>query len=130
VIVLLLTVGAEHTTWQIAHDQTIQPVAAEDALDDSCVNVEQDGDAADGVAGAGDAGPAAADTAYDPDMIPGVDTAEDVIAFYGKFGQDSSVKFFYCVRLAAAACRSEGVHVHDRRPGSIGTGAGGMSSPS
>jgi hypothetical protein len=38
------------------------------------------------------------DPADDPDEVPGVQTGEDVIAFYGKYGQDSSVKFFYCVR--------------------------------
>jgi hypothetical protein len=34
----------------------------------------------------------------DPDMIPGVVTGEDVVAYYGLHGQDSPVKFFYCVR--------------------------------
>ncbi len=26
--------------------------------------------------------------AYDPDLIPGIETSDDVIEFYGKFGQD------------------------------------------
>lgn len=43
-------------------------------------------------------GPRDAGTTYHPDMIPGVETGEDVVAFYGKYGQDSPVKFFYCVR--------------------------------
>lgn len=38
------------------------------------------------------------DDGYDPDFIPGIDTGEHVIAFYGKYGQDSPVKFFYCNR--------------------------------
>ncbi|KXZ55711.1 DHC8 protein [Gonium pectorale] len=38
------------------------------------------------------------DAAYDPDLIPGINTGEDVVEFYGKFGQDSAVKFFYCNR--------------------------------
>lgn len=28
------------------------------------------------------------DANYDPDMIPGIETSEDVIEFYGKYGQD------------------------------------------
>lgn len=28
------------------------------------------------------------DANYDPDLIPGIDTSEDVIEFYGKYGQD------------------------------------------
>lgn len=43
-------------------------------------------------------GPPVEDEHYDPDMIPGIETGEDVIEFYGKFGQDSPVKFFYCNR--------------------------------
>ncbi len=35
---------------------------------------------------------------FDPDMIPGINTGNDVVEFYGKFGQDSAVKFFYCNR--------------------------------
>ncbi|KAF5838995.1 dynein heavy chain, N-terminal region 2-domain-containing protein [Dunaliella salina] len=38
------------------------------------------------------------DANYDPDLIPGIETGEDVIEFYGKNGQDSAVKFFYCNR--------------------------------
>ena len=38
------------------------------------------------------------DTQYDPDLLPGLVTSDDVIEFYGKFGQDSPVKFFYCNR--------------------------------
>ncbi|KAG2451278.1 hypothetical protein HYH02_003884 [Chlamydomonas schloesseri] len=38
------------------------------------------------------------DAGYDPDMIPGINTGDDVVEFYGKFGQDSPVKFFYCNR--------------------------------
>ncbi|GLC47993.1 hypothetical protein PLESTB_000047400 [Pleodorina starrii] len=38
------------------------------------------------------------DAAYDPDLIPGINTGEDVVEFYGKYGQDSAVKFFYCNR--------------------------------
>ncbi|KAG2501733.1 hypothetical protein HYH03_000233 [Edaphochlamys debaryana] len=38
------------------------------------------------------------DAGYDPDMIPGINTGDDVVEFYGKFGQDSAVKFFYCNR--------------------------------
>ncbi len=38
------------------------------------------------------------DAAYDPDMVPGIFTGEDVVQFYGKYGQDSPVKFFYCNR--------------------------------
>lgn len=26
--------------------------------------------------------------AYDPDLIPGIETGDDVIEFYGKYGQD------------------------------------------
>ena len=40
----------------------------------------------------------APDPSRDPGMVPGVQTGEDVVAFYGRNGQDSSVKFFYCVR--------------------------------
>lgn len=45
-------------------------------------------------------------------MVPGVQTGEDVVAFYGRNGQDSSVKFFYCVRWAAPVCweTSPGLH--------------------
>jgi dynein heavy chain len=28
------------------------------------------------------------DANYDPDLIPGIDTGDDVIEFYGKYGQD------------------------------------------
>lgn len=49
----------------------------------------------------------APDPHKDPSLVPGVETGEDVVAFYGRNGQDSSVKFFYCVRcvscIAAAA---------------------------
>lgn len=38
------------------------------------------------------------DAGYDPDMIPGINSGDDVVEFYGKFGQDSPVKFFYCNR--------------------------------
>eukprot|EP00798_Chlamydomonas_sp_ICE-L_P012760 gene12760-16011_t len=41
-------------------------------------------------------------TAFDPDMVPGINTGEDVIEFYGKYGQDSAVKFFYCNRATAS----------------------------
>lgn len=52
------------------------------------------------------------DSTYHPDMIPGVQTGQDVVAFYGKYGQDSSVKFFYCVRWAnSLACCNRAVHV-------------------
>lgn len=44
----------------------------------------------------------APDPHKDPGMVPGVETGEDVVAFYGKNGQDSSMKFFYCVRWAEA----------------------------
>ena len=58
-------------------------------------------------AGASEGGAAAAapgphDPNYDPDLIPGVETGEDVIRFYGKYGHDSPVKFFYCNRWAGA----------------------------
>eukprot|EP00878_Enallax_costatus_P031474 GHUV01034420.1.p1 GENE.GHUV01034420.1~~GHUV01034420.1.p1 ORF type:complete len:647 (+),score=200.09 GHUV01034420.1:874-2814(+) len=43
-------------------------------------------------------GPRAPEPTYHPDMVPGVETGQDVVAFYGKYGQDSPVKFFYCVR--------------------------------
>jgi hypothetical protein len=43
------------------------------------------------------------DLTYDPDMMPGVDTSNDIIEFYGKYGKESPVKFFYCNRCAAAA---------------------------
>jgi hypothetical protein len=50
----------------------------------------------------------APDPHKDSSMVPGVNTGEDVVAFYGRNGQDSSVKFFYCVRcvscIAAASC--------------------------
>lgn len=45
----------------------------------------------------------APDPHRDPSMVSGVETGEDVVAFYGKNGQDSSVKFFYCVRCAGLA---------------------------
>lgn len=35
---------------------------------------------------------------FDPDMIPGIVSGEHVVEFYGKYGQDSAVKFFYCNR--------------------------------
>ena len=35
---------------------------------------------------------------FNPDVVPGIDTGDDVIEFYGKYGQDSAVKFFYCNR--------------------------------
>lgn len=44
------------------------------------------------------AGPRVPEPTYDPDTVPGVVTGEDVVAYYGKYGQDSTVKFFYCVR--------------------------------
>ena len=50
---------------------------------------------------AGDGLPAE-DLTYDPDMMPGVDTSNDIIEFYGKFGKESPVKFFYCNRCASA----------------------------
>lgn len=43
-------------------------------------------------------GPRVPEPIYDADMVPGVNTGEDVVAFYGKYGQDSPVKFFYCNR--------------------------------
>eukprot|EP00201_Polytomella_parva_P020499 CAMPEP_0175042260 /NCGR_PEP_ID=MMETSP0052_2-20121109/2450_1 /TAXON_ID=51329 ORGANISM="Polytomella parva, Strain SAG 63-3" /NCGR_SAMPLE_ID=MMETSP0052_2 /ASSEMBLY_ACC=CAM_ASM_000194 /LENGTH=3805 /DNA_ID=CAMNT_0016305023 /DNA_START=33 /DNA_END=11446 /DNA_ORIENTATION=+ len=43
-------------------------------------------------------GPRVDESNYDPDYIPGINTGEDVVEFYGKFGQDSAVKFFYCNR--------------------------------
>jgi hypothetical protein len=30
--------------------------------------------------------------------VPGVDTGADAVAFFGRHGQDSPVKFFYCLR--------------------------------
>ncbi|GFH14490.1 uncharacterized protein HaLaN_10554 [Haematococcus lacustris] len=42
------------------------------------------------------------DVTYDPDLIPGIITGDDVIEFYGKYGQDSPVKFFYCNKAKAA----------------------------
>jgi dynein heavy chain, axonemal len=38
------------------------------------------------------------DLNYDPDMVPGVETGNDVVEFYGKYGKESAVKFFYCNR--------------------------------
>lgn len=38
------------------------------------------------------------DGSYDPDMIPGIVTGDDIVEFYAKYGQDSPVKFFYCNR--------------------------------
>lgn len=32
-----------------------------------------------------------------------METGEDVIRFYGKYGHDSAVKFFYCNRWVPAA---------------------------
>jgi hypothetical protein len=43
----------------------------------------------------------APDPHKDPSMVPGVETGEDVVAFYGRNGQESSVKFFYCVRCVS-----------------------------
>lgn len=37
-------------------------------------------------------GPAEDPNAYDPDLIPGIETGEDVIEFYGKYGQDRWVR--------------------------------------
>lgn len=42
----------------------------------------------------------APDPKKDPSLVPGVETGDDVVAFYAKNGQDSSVKFFYCVRCS------------------------------
>jgi hypothetical protein len=70
----------------------------------SAAAAEHAGAAAAGTAAAAvtAAGRAAAkkppDPCKDPGMVPGVETGEDVIAFYARNGQDSSVKFFYCVR--------------------------------
>ncbi|KAI8468855.1 MAG: dynein heavy chain, N-terminal region 2-domain-containing protein [Monoraphidium minutum] len=41
---------------------------------------------------------AASPAAPDPDRVPGVETGTDAVAFFGRHGQDSPVKFFYCVR--------------------------------
>jgi hypothetical protein len=49
------------------------------------------------------AGPRVPEPTYDPDTVPGVATGEDVVAYYGKYGQDSTVKFFYCVRYEGSA---------------------------
>ena len=40
------------------------------------------------------------DSQVDPDVVPGVETGEDVVGYYGVNGQDSPVKFFYCTRWA------------------------------
>lgn len=55
------------------------------------------------IAGKTAAAKKAPDPNKDPSMIPGVETGEDVVAFYGKNGQDSSIKFFYCVRCVLQA---------------------------
>jgi len=34
----------------------------------------------------------------DPDMVSGVETGEDAVAYYAQYGQDAAVKFFYCLR--------------------------------
>lgn len=43
-------------------------------------------------------GAAAAVQQFDPDRVPGVETGADAVAFFGRYGQDSPVKFFYCSR--------------------------------
>eukprot|EP00882_Tetradesmus_deserticola_P022115 GHRQ01024001.1.p1 GENE.GHRQ01024001.1~~GHRQ01024001.1.p1 ORF type:complete len:423 (+),score=129.38 GHRQ01024001.1:383-1651(+) len=58
--------------------------------DDAAMDSDADDEAA--------AGPRVPEPTYDPDAVPGVTTGEDVVAYYGKYGQDSTVKFFYCVR--------------------------------
>lgn len=34
---------------------------------------------------------------FEYDMIPGIVSSDDVVQFYARYGQDSPVKFFYCV---------------------------------
>lgn len=50
--------------------------------------------------GRGGADPSAplASAAFDPDRVPGVETGADAVAFFGRYGQDSPAKFFYCIR--------------------------------
>lgn len=73
------------------------------------------------VAGRSTRKPAAAkkapDPQKDPGMVPGVETGEDVVAFYGRNGQDSSVKFFYAVRCArgGADCLQQASDVQPAR---------------
>lgn len=73
------------------------------------------------VAGRSAGKPAAAkkapDPQKDPGMVPGVETGEDVVAFYGRNGQDSSVKFFYAVRCArgGADCLQQASDVQPAR---------------
>lgn len=38
----------------------------------------------------------------DAGLLAGIQTGDDVVAFYGKYGQDSAIKFFYCVRSAVS----------------------------
>lgn len=35
---------------------------------------------------------------HDPDLIPGVEVGQHVVAYYAQHGQDAPVKFFYCLR--------------------------------
>jgi hypothetical protein len=60
----------------------------------------------------------APDPQKDAGMVPGVETGEDVVAFYGRNGQDSSVKFFYAVRCACGGtvCTSMGAAVDRNCP--------------
>jgi hypothetical protein len=53
-----------------------------------------------------------------------VETGEDVIRFYGKYGHDSPVKFFYCNRWGTAATELE-----QRVPGTAGLGAAAARRP-
>lgn len=48
------------------------------------------------------------DGSYDPDMIPGIVTGDDIVEFYAKYGQDSPVKFFYCNRCEVQGPGGEG----------------------
>jgi dynein heavy chain len=72
----------------------------------------------------------------DPDRVAGVATGADVVAFFGRHGQDSPTKFFYCARwgsaggvpaqrrasmrmhaaAAATASRMRALTPHDRAP--------------
>ena len=43
---------------------------------------------------------------YDADVVPGVETAAQVVELYAKYGQDCPIKFFYCLRRVLGAAGS------------------------
>jgi dynein heavy chain len=76
----------------IHHEDAYSAVQCQvDEHNQACVQQTQDQQNLEGLS----------DSHIDPDVVPGVETGEDVVAYYGVNGQDSPVKFFYCTRWAA-----------------------------